>query len=262
MASGQASKSSGSQESGASSLSVFPFLLGQAFGLPSMVNRTGGLNFGTPGAPSNVPSFFGGSQFTPQQLAPFTTLADPINSFSVGQQGLNLVPALGGEALRGAQNSLNFLNQSVVPTANNLLQTGGFDQARALATEMFSQDILPQILEAGGQLGLNANDSDLQGILAREGNRMSLQAASDAINRQTSLLPFSAELSQLMGQAVPSTASGLFGFEAQARAAERAATPGGQLLDLFNVLSGYNTQGQSFSRGQENSKGGGAGIGS
>lgn len=240
------------------SLALAPFILGEAFGLNTRVQKKGGLSF-TRGSGDDL---FTGQVFSPGggTFDALRDLTQPIDTRIIS--GTNLVDAFGNEGLRGAGNAINLFNNTLLPGATELAQTGfrtNIDPFVAQAQQRFRDDFLPTAASQFGSLGLDPGDSDFGAAIARESGRISTELgaldvglAENAANRRAQGIPLGAELAQGAALLPLNLGRDLFGFEQAAQQAERASSPGGQLMDFINMISGVNTQGQTT--GSSNSR--------
>lgn len=214
---------------GLGTLSLGPIGAAQLFGVPTGVNRKGGLTL--TGNAQILPQVFDPSQFQSlgQLAQPFPSFLDQGTASTLGQQSSDLLTG-------------------VLPGIQELATTGFADPIQELTSFLFGTEIAPQIEEQlGASLGLDTGDSDLRAALVREGQRASLEAANSAVQNRI--------LGLQLAQGAPSAVAGQLGATEQAlQQGVRQGSPEGQLLDLLLTLGGVDTQaggvGRSSSQGK------------
>ena len=234
MASGGNSSSNGEQ--GVATLNPASLIFGESLGIPSTVNRQGGLSFGMPGV--NQGLGLANRSFNTGAFDALGSLADPMNPFQLD------IP---GAANYFGNQAIDLFGGSILPAARELADTGfktDIQPAVDFSKYLFQNEFLPGAAEQFGQAGLGPGDSDFGAAIAREAGRRSnelgaldVQLSEAAAGRRAAGLPWASQVPTGLGDL-------LYGFEQSSRQAQRAASPGGQLWDLLMAASGLNTQGQ------------------
>ena len=222
--SGGGSNSEGRSTAG--SLSVLNSLIGGLFGTGSEV-KGGALGF----SKANGKDF----DFNLGQLNPGDFDA---NEFFRGRENSSQSFDL-SQGFGGLQDSLNTQQQAA--------RDGLTEETTANFKNIFQNDILPDIQNQFGGMGLNQNDSDFGASVAREIGRGSAGIANLGADRR---MQASSQFGDFLGS--------LGGGEQSLRNTERDRNPGAQAFSNLLGLGGIQTQGQGT--GRSRSKGGQGGV--
>jgi hypothetical protein len=212
----QTSESRQQQQTQFGSLNPGAAVLGSLFGLGSEVNPSGGLGF------SGGQTFTGGGGVFGQGA--FDDIAQLAQQISTP---------------RFSQSELSGLTQGSLDLLGEAQETGLVDPAVELSRLLFEQEFLPSAAEQFGTgFGVGPEDSDFQAAVVREASRRAAELGNLAQDRRLQA-----------AQAVPGGVADALGLEGLFQSAERAASAGGQDLDLLGALSALVTQGQTGTTG-------------